>query len=124
MGNVSLFEDISERLNENAVDAVALREKPASIKHLADGPGARAPRLRPDVQTLWKEFEDVVQALNSCNTRKLPTNKRKWGKSLVDNAVESGWLIVRLREVMARLIRAYPFGHPDRIILKRGLRQI
>ncbi|RWM71193.1 MULTISPECIES: hypothetical protein [Mesorhizobium] len=124
MGNVSLFEDISDRHNDEATNVVISPGKLTSIKHLADGQGARAPRLRSDIATLWKEFGDVVQALDACNARQLPTDRRKRWKGMIDNAVEGSWLRERLRKSMTKLIQAYPSGHPTRVILKRGLRQM
>lgn len=124
VGNVSLYEDISDRQNENATNVVVSRGKLTSIKHLPDGPGARVPRVRFNIATLWEEFGEVVQALDACNSRQLPTERRKRWKGMIDKAVEGSWLRERLRKSMAKLIQAYPSGHPVRATLKRGLRQM
>lgn len=124
MGRVSLFEDIDDRLNDDAMNVVIARNTVTSIKHLPDGPGARSPRLRSEIATLWQEFEDAIQALDACNRRPLPMNHRKRSKAMIDKAIEGCWLKERMRESMAKLVKAYPSMHPDRVILEGGLRQI
>lgn len=43
---------------------------------------------------------------------------------MIDKAIEGCWLKERMRESMAKLVKAYPSMHPDRVILEGGLRQI
>lgn len=124
MGNVSLFEDISDRLTDDAINVMVARNKVASIKHLPDGPGARAPRLRSDIASMWQDFENAIRAVDACNHRSISTNRKKRLKAMIDKAVESSWLVEQMRHSMANLAKAYPSMHPARKILEGGLRQL
>lgn len=75
MGSVSLFEDIGDRLNDDAMNVVVARSNVTSIKHLPDGPGARSPRLRSEIAALWQEFEHAVRAVDACNRRPIATGR-------------------------------------------------
>ncbi|ESZ05403.1 MULTISPECIES: hypothetical protein [unclassified Mesorhizobium] len=61
MGNVSLFEDISDRLTDDAINVTVARNRMASIKHFPDGPGARSPRLRFEIASMWQDFENAIR---------------------------------------------------------------
>ncbi|MDX8494632.1 hypothetical protein RFN29_23965 [Mesorhizobium sp. VK22B] len=124
MGNVSLFEDISDRLTDEAVNVMVARSKLASIRHLPDGQGARLPRLRSDIAALWQEFENATRAVEACNRRPIPTGRKKRPKAMIDRAIESSWLVERMRQSIAKLARAYPSRHPSRLVLEDALRQI
>ncbi|CAN7218920.1 hypothetical protein [Mesorhizobium sp. LjNodule214] len=124
MGSVSLFEDISDRLNDDALNAVvAARSRVNSIKHLPDGPGVQSPRLRSEIAALSQEFEYALHAIVACHRQPLPTKQRKHLNAGINQAVESSRLMELVRQSMAKLAKAYPSGHPARKILEDGLVQ-